>query len=236
MSQIEGYVSTEDGVRLFFQKLGSGPVVIIPNAIHMFDSFKHLADKRTIIFFDLRNRGNSDSVPDGAKLARGIHQDVDDIETIRRHFAVDPADVIGHSYVGVTVILYALKYPAHIRRIVQIGPSQPDAAKTYPAHLTGADATLAAFIGKLGQLQHENQPQDPKEACRKFWVLVRTLMVADPADANKIQWTPCNSPNEMGFMKHWTENILPWRRKGMGVDAAERAAGNSRECSSRSLD
>jgi len=80
----EGYVTTEDGVRLFFQKLGNGPnAVIIPNAIHMFDSFRHLADKRTVIFFDLRNRGASDSITDSAKLRRGIHQDVDDLEAIR---------------------------------------------------------------------------------------------------------------------------------------------------------
>jgi len=209
MLPVTGYVSTEDGVRLYFQKLGNGRAVIIPNAIHMFDSFQHLADKRTVIFFDLRNRGNSDSVSSREKLERGIHQDVDDIDAIRRHFEIDQADFIGHSYVGLMVILYALKNPANVRRIVQIGPSQPDAAKTYPAHLTGADATLAAFIGELGQLQHENQPQDPREACRKFWALVRTLMVANPIDADKIQWTPCDSPNEMGFMKHWTENLLP---------------------------
>ena len=210
MLPCEGYVTTEDGVRLFFQKLGNGPhAVIIPNAIHMFDSFKHLADKRTVIFFDLRNRGASDSVTDRAKLARGIHQDVDDVETIRRHFAVDQAELIGHSYVGLMVILYALKYPAHVRRLVQIGPAQPRAGTLYPAHLTGADATLAAFLGNLGKLQSEKPPEDPQEACRKFWALVRTLMVANPVDADNIQWTPCDSPNEVGFMKHWTENILP---------------------------
>jgi pimeloyl-ACP methyl ester carboxylesterase len=34
-------------------------------------------------------------------------------------------------------------------------------------------------------------------------------MVANPTDAGKIQWTPCNSANEVVFMKHWTENIQP---------------------------
>jgi len=209
-----GYVSTDDGVRLYFQKLGSGPAAIIPNAIHMFDSFQHLSDKRTLIFFDLRNRGSSDSVTGGEKLKRGIHQDVDDIDAIRRHFAIDQADLIGHSYVGLMVILYALKYPAHVRRIVQIGPSQPNASKIYPAHLTGADEVLAGFIRKLGEMQSEGQPHNPQppnptESCEKFWALMRTVMVADPADAGKIRWTPCNSPNEVGFMKHWTDNIQP---------------------------
>ena len=60
MSLSEGYVITPDGVRLFFQKLGTGSdVLIVPNAVYMFDDFKHLAKHRTVIFYDLRNRGRS---------------------------------------------------------------------------------------------------------------------------------------------------------------------------------
>jgi proline iminopeptidase len=210
MQLTEGYITAPDGVRLFFQKLGSHPnAVLIPNAVHMFDSFERLAENRTVIFFDLRNRGRSDSVSDGAKLSRGVHHDVDDLETVRQHFGIAAADVIGHSYLGLTVILYALTYPASVRRIVQIGPMQPNTGTQYPAHLTGADATLAAFIGKLTQMRNEGPPADPKAACWEFWGAVRTLMVANPGDADKIKWTPCDCPNEMNFMKHWTENILP---------------------------
>jgi pimeloyl-ACP methyl ester carboxylesterase len=173
----------------------------------MFESFKHLGERRTIIFFDCRNRGKSESVSDGSKLAKGIHHDVDDIEGVRRHFEIDQVDLIGHSYVGLTVILYALKYPAHAHRTVQIGPVQPHASTQYPAHLTGADATLAAFLSRLAQ---PPDPQsDPVEGCRKFWELIRVLMVADAADAGKIAWTPCDCPNEVNFMKHWIQNIAP---------------------------
>jgi pimeloyl-ACP methyl ester carboxylesterase len=55
----------------------------------MFDSFQHLAEHRTVIFFDSRNRGGSDSVGDRSKLARGIHHDVDDLEAVRRHFGTE---------------------------------------------------------------------------------------------------------------------------------------------------
>jgi proline iminopeptidase len=206
----EGYVASSDGVRLFYRKFGNSPnAVIIPNAVHMVDSFKHLAGNRTLIFFDLRNRGASDPVSDSSKLNKGVHHDVDDIEAIRRHFGIGQVDVIGHSYVGLTVILYAMKYPAHVRRVVQIGPVQPRAATQYPAHLTGADATLADFMGKVAQLQRQPPPEDPREGCRKFWELVRVLYVANPADAAKIHWSPCDFPNEVGFMKHWVENLLP---------------------------
>ena len=208
MLPIEGYLTTQDGVRLYFQKFGSSPkAVIIPNAVHMFESFKHLGDTRTVIFFDLRNRGRSESVDDGSKLARGIRHDVDDFEAVRRHFEIDQVDLIGHSYVGLTVILYALKYPAHVHLIVQIGSVQPHASTQYPAHLTGTDATLTAFLRQLAQ--PPDPESDPVEGCRKFWELIRVLMVAEAVDAGKIDWTPCDCPNEVNFMQHWMQNIAP---------------------------
>jgi pimeloyl-ACP methyl ester carboxylesterase len=107
------------------------------------------------------------------------------------------------------VILYALQYPERVNRVVQIGPAQPNAAKQYPAHLTGADQTLAGFAKKVGELRNAPPPDDPRRACMDFWELIKVLMVAHSADASKINWTPCDYPNEIGFMKHWSENILP---------------------------
>ena len=206
----EGFVTTDDGVRLFFQKLGNGPrVVIIPNGIYLSEDFKSLADGRTLIFYDLRNRGRSDHVTDGTKIAKGIHHDVDDLEVVRRHFAIRNPTLIGHSYVGLMVALYAMKYPAGTGRVVQIGPIQPYAGKEYPAHLTGADATLAEVLSMLTQLQKERQSEDPKEFCKKFWSVLRVIFVVNPADADKINWGRCDLPNELNFMKYWSETILP---------------------------
>src|ERR1700732_5297067 len=87
MGPSKGYITTDDGIRLFFQKSGSGQkTVIMPNAVFLFDDFKHFADGRTLIFYDLRNCGRSDHVSDRAKLKRGIHHDVDDLEAVHRHF------------------------------------------------------------------------------------------------------------------------------------------------------
>ena len=210
MPLTEGHVTTPDGVRLYFQKLGDGPpAVVIPNAFHMFDGFQPLASNRNVIFFDLRNRGLSESVTDPSKLARGIHHDVEDIEAIRRHFEIERINLIGHSYVGLAVLLYALKYPQLVGRVVTIGAVQPFARTQYPIHLTGADATLAEFPAKMAQLQKDAATRDPNETARMFWELVRVLMVADPANATKIREKPYENPNELNFMKHWTENVSP---------------------------
>ena len=124
------YIASEDGIRLFFQKIGSGPKVVIPNGFYLLDDFRYLAGERTLIAYDPRNRGRSDESVDG-----DIHRDVEDLETVRRHFGIERIDLIGHSYIGLMVALYGMKYPAHVNRTVQIGPMQPVADKNYPAHL-----------------------------------------------------------------------------------------------------
>ena len=206
----EGYLTTEDGVRLFYQTSGSGPkAVVIPNGIYLFDDFKRLANGRTLIFYDLRNRGRSDQVSDGSKLKGGVHHDVDDLEAVRRHFGISKVDLIGHSYMGFIVILYAMEYGAHVNRIVQVGPMGPYYGKEYPSHLTGADATLRKVFAKLAELQKERGSHEPKEFCRKFWSVLRLIYVVDPADADRINWGRCDLPNELNLMKYWNENVLP---------------------------
>lgn len=210
MLSSEGYITTDDEVRLYFQKIGSGSqTVIIPNAIYLLEDFMRFAEGRTLIFYDVRNRGRSDSISDVSKLARGVLQDVDDLDAFRRHFGVDQIDLIGHSYVGLIVGLYAMQHPDHVNRMVQIGPAQPDAAHKYPEHLAYADEVGPAVFARLGQMQKEGMVGTPEEICRKFWAVLRALYVVDPADAGKINWGRCELPNESGFMRYWLGFLQP---------------------------
>ena len=210
----EGYVTADDGVRLYFETWGSGAqAVIIPNGLYLADDFKHLAAARTLIYYDLRNRGRSDSVSDPSKLERGIYNDVDDLEIIRRHFGISRVDLLGHSYAGLMVVLYAMTHPDRVHRVVQIGAPPPNAATQYPEYLMNADATLAEVLSQLAKLQEDKQPGDAQERCRKFWSVLRLLYVANPDDAGKINWGRCDLPNERNFMKYWIGTILPSMRR-----------------------
>jgi hypothetical protein len=74
--------STDDG--LYYETRGSGAkTLIIPNGVCLMNDLQRLAVGRTIIAYDLRNRGRSDAVGDPAKLVRGILNDVDDLDQIR---------------------------------------------------------------------------------------------------------------------------------------------------------
>ena len=210
MQTSDGYITMQDGARLYFQKVGTGPKpVLIPNGFYFLTDFQHLADGRTLIFYDVRNRGRSDAVSDPGKLARGIQQDVDDLDAVRRHFGIDQVDVIGHSYIGLMVGLYAMRYAAHVGCAVLLGPAQPDAAKQYPAHLTCADAVFTGVMAKIGQMMKEPQSADPVEACKKFWSVLRFIFVANPADAERIDWGRCDLPNERNFRPYWMGQIWP---------------------------
>ncbi len=107
-----------------------------------------------------------------------------------------------------------MTYPDRVNRIVKIGPMQPDSAKVYPPHLTGADAALAEVLGKIAELQKTIDPKmdpdiDPRAACEKFWSVLKFLYVVNPADAGKIKWGRCDLPNERNVMRYFGEQILP---------------------------
>lgn len=204
------YVTADDGVRLFVQRVGDGPdALIVPNRVYMVDAFARLANRRAVLFCDPRNRGVSDRVTELAKVEKGIDHDVDDFEAIRRHYGINRVSLLGHSYMATGIALYAMKYPQHTRRVVQIGPMGPDASRQYPAHLSNADATLNDVLARLSALQKERPSLEPMAFCKKFWAMLRPLYVVEPADADRLGWEPCHLPNETAFMKPWTEHVLP---------------------------
>lgn len=211
MRTSEGHATTPDGVRLFYRALlGGGPqTVVLPNGMYLLEDLGRLADGRALVFYDLRNRGLSDSDGDADRLKRGVLQDADDLDALRRHLALARIDVVAHSYVGVTAVLYALRYPAHVDRVVQIGPSAPVAGTHYPAALAFDDGTSREVFAQIAKLGQELAGADPVERCRRIWEVLAALYVSDRKDAGRVRWGRCELPNERNFMRYWSEHVLP---------------------------
>ena len=207
----EGYVTTTDGVRLHFTRLGSGNrVLVVLNEIYMIDDFSSLAEKHTVIFYDLRNRGRSDPVSDPEKLKRGVLQEVDDLESVRRHFGLERFSVIAHSYPSVIAALYAMKHPSTVERVVQIGPPPADMRAPIPPQYRHSDALSGEVFAALQKLQSQNPTLDELELCRRSWELLRPMYVGRREDATRLShWGFCDLPNERGAMIHFRRNILP---------------------------
>jgi pimeloyl-ACP methyl ester carboxylesterase len=152
LSVNQGCVATPDGVKLFYQKVGSGrETVILPARLFLFRDFQRLANGRALTFYDMRDRGRSDAVADPKRIT--IQTDVDDLETIRKHFAIDKPDLIGFSYLGMTVMLYAVEHPDHVRRIVQLGPVPRKFDTKYQPALTAQDTNAVPDPAALKRLE-----------------------------------------------------------------------------------
>jgi pimeloyl-ACP methyl ester carboxylesterase len=206
----EGYVSTDDGTRLFYQKTGRGSqVVIIPLGLYTFDAFKQLGDQLTVIAYDTRGRGRSDPIPDDQKAAKlSIQKDVADVERIRQHFNVKKASLIGYSYLGLMIVMYAIDYPERVERLVQLGPVPIKFGTEYPDNLTAKDEPGdPKLLQELRRLRNEENYHvtHPKEYCEKEWIYTRVGLVGNPANADKVSANPCEMPNEwpVNLVKHF---------------------------------
>src|SRR5215469_18035315 len=217
-----GYVTAKDGVRLHYAKVGSGlkTVIIVPGRLFAFRDFQRLANGRTLIFYDMRNRGLSDAVADKSRI--GLQFDVDDLESVRAHFGVEKPDLIGFSYLGKIVILYAIQHPDHVNRIVQLGPVARKLATKFPEALTAGDADKVPDPGeerKLGELENNGFAKDhPKEYCEMDWKLEQQRMVGNPANANRIP-SPCEMENE--WPTHLWKHFEPLLASDQALDIAK---------------
>jgi len=121
----EGFITTEDGIRLYYQKIGEGAeIIIIPAGMYLAETFKELVNKdRTLLFYDQRGRGRSEAINEKSKL--GIEYEISDLNAVLQYFGYSQVSLIGWSYSGAVVALYTAEYPEKIKRVIQICPIPP---------------------------------------------------------------------------------------------------------------
>jgi len=193
-----GYIATHDGSKLYYEKVGAGPVIIAPGRLFLFDSFRQFADRNTVISYDMRNRGKSEHIEDVKKLT--IQNDVRDLETVRQHFGVAKFSLVGYSYLGLMVAIYAMEHPDHVARIVQLGPVPLKFGTRYPPDEMQNDRDQVPNLKarqELEQLQKSGFAEShPEEFCEKSWAVNRFVLVGDPANVDKLGKGWCDMPNE----------------------------------------
>lgn len=195
----EGYVKADDGTKLFYQKWGTGKqMVIIPAGFLLGDDFARLASRRTVIMYDMRNRGRSDSVSDPAHMT--VQDDVRDLEAIRRHFGAERFSTVGYSYLGKMIMLYALAHPDRLERAVQMGPVAMKWDTEFPpSEMNKDDEQIVdgAAWAELQKLTKEGyDKQHPREFCEKQWNVLRVRLVGNQANVDKLGPSRCDYKNE----------------------------------------
>jgi len=162
----EGYISTDDEVRLYYHVLGDGPVtVVIPQASLLLEDLRPLAEDHQLVFYDPRGRGQSDRDPDPKNI--WTDYEVTDLETVRQHFGLEQMALLGWSYLGLIVAQYAEQYPERVNRMVMMCPlssrnpapyDDPDAVqRKEQAHIDPVAAAALREIMASGQ--HLEEPE-----------------------------------------------------------------------------
>jgi pimeloyl-ACP methyl ester carboxylesterase len=197
-----GQVETAPGVTLYYEKYGGGPrVVLVPGRLFLARDFASLAKPdRTLIFYDMRNRGASSQVTDGAKLT--IIEDVKDLEALREHFGLRKFDLVGYSYLGLMTALYTATHPDRVGRLVQIGPVPRQFPGDYPPEERAGKRTPseAERSAEAAYKQAQASRADQRTLCPlqyRYWAF---SLVVDPANAARV-------PDNCQYENEWPANF-----------------------------
>jgi pimeloyl-ACP methyl ester carboxylesterase len=202
----EGFITADDGLRLFYKQIGSGAqTVIVPASLFLYRDLSVLARGRRMIFYDMRGRGRSDRVADSTHIS--IQWDVRDLESMRRHFGAEQFVPIGWSYLGLMVMMYAAEHPDRVDRVVQIGPVPRKYGTEYPRELTASDLPPIPDLAEHAEIERlrrsEIATQNPMAHCRRQFELTRARLVGDSRLVGKLH-DVCDYPNEwpVNFGRH----------------------------------
>lgn len=197
-----GQVQTAPGISIYYEKYGSGPkTTLVPGRLFLARDFASLAKPdRTVIFYDMRNRGASSHVTDGARL--NILEDVKDLEALRAHFKLAEFDLIGYSYLGLMTALYTANHPDRVGRLVQMGPVPRQFPGDYPPDERFDDRTPSPGerAAEAAYEQARKAGADQRTLCPlqyRYWAY---SLVVDPANAARV-------PDNCQYENEWPANF-----------------------------
>lgn len=126
-SQESGTLKEINGTKIFCNIIGEGDAIVIvhggPGLAHdyLFEPFKHLSDNYKLIFFDQRGCGRSEEFKDGQTVT--METMVEDLEGIRKEFALEKMNLVGQSWGALIAINYVLKNPDRVKNLILLEPA-----------------------------------------------------------------------------------------------------------------
>jgi proline iminopeptidase len=213
----EGYVTVEDGTRLYYRIEGSGPETLV--VVHggpgfslesIRPDFAPLAANRRLIYYDQRGNGRSTLIDDPERLAWQRH--VADLEAIRRHFRLEKMTLLGNSWGGLLISVYAAAHPDRVERLVLDSPAAPIAAQHRLQQTRMTHRARERFTQEERDLVQDNvdwlAARDPVAACGIFARYILRLYVHDPAAPVSIRGNLCAGPPEVVRRSLWVNRII----------------------------
>jgi pimeloyl-ACP methyl ester carboxylesterase len=114
-------LTTADGRRLAYRRVGDGPALICHGGGPGFSAFYFgelagLGERLELILFDPRGTGGSDRPAD--TRAYSIEDYANDVEELREHLGLERINLLGHSHGGVVAMDYAARYPDRVEKLI----------------------------------------------------------------------------------------------------------------------
>src|ERR1041384_1544432 len=154
----DGFVTSDDGVRLYFQRIGTSPrVLLVPNGPPLFELLEPLTATHTVVMFDAVSRGGSDLLAESARRDDVLEREADDIEAVRRALGVAEVDLLGLSYNAFVLVLYARRHADRVGRMIQIAPAAPDGSVPH-VRLPEDEALLQGIFAQIEEVQCDTEP------------------------------------------------------------------------------
>jgi len=188
------------GVEIAYRVVGRGePTVVVPAGTIVGD-VEPLAARHRVVLYDPRGRGRSTRY--GPELAVSLEHDLADLEALRAALGLERIALLGISYYGAFVALYAAERPERVERLVMAGPMAPSAESFAGGWEPEAEAEKAAADAaaeaELAALRAEGlEAADPAAYCRAYYRAYAPGLYADPERFDPASVAAsCELPNE----------------------------------------
>jgi proline iminopeptidase len=157
-----------------------------------------LARRYHVLYFDQRGGGYS-GLPDSAGLTADAN--VEDLEAIRRAFHLERMTLLGHSWGGGLALLYAMRYPEHVSRLILVGSlplrTVPWGQQYFATQSARRGPEAQARLATLDTLVRS--AQEPHPLCREQVRLFLLGVAATPETAKRIRGDACDASSENIF-------------------------------------
>lgn len=199
----EGFVSTNDGTRLYYVENGSGTdVLVAPVALYLQPHLlEDLAKSRRVIFYDPRNRGRSDSA-DLSSIS--LDRQIEDLESLRTKLGIEKMSLLGWSGLGMEMAVYTLRYPHRVTRLIQMSPVPPAASimrESGDARAEMGDQAALQALDRRGDTGEFDET--PEDYCRLRNVITDPTNFVDAELANQV-------PDTCVYENEWPKNLWPY--------------------------
>lgn len=169
------YCEVEKGVQLYYETFGSGTPIVFVHGGGMSHEFWEqqvytLADSYRVVAYDLRGHGESDKPEHGHTFDRFVQ----DLEALIRHLRLGAVSLVCHAVGGYVGILYALRNPDLLSRLVLVCSS---------ARFLGADEERGGFSTDFWNDLREGLAKDKVEANARL--IERMFYYRDPGPATR---------------------------------------------------